>query len=280
MRNRKLNEKDVKNLSTNRLSDRVEFLERVVGEARDIMFTVEELKDHKFILKNRERAIKHMRLMHNLLNLYTYHENYFLNQAPAETRDFMFMLASASEYVNFQAYHIQNALQEKGLGAVPLGGSSSLLYTLQYDGFFDYKTVVSVNKKLSKLGPTAAQFYYGNIIGLKPIIDTEDPDELDIPAMLEDARLEAIEDAKKRKITDSVLSSASRMILAGELPKGTEKYDDKDNERIMAKYLDLFASKNKAKLKNKSADRKKLKTYIDEYKSKNKVANQEGLIDE
>ena len=280
MRNRKLNEKDVKNLSTNRLSDRVEFLERVVGEARDIMFTVEELKDHKFILKNRERAIKHMRLMHNLLNLYTYHENYFLNQAPAETRDFMFMLASASEYVNFQAYHIQNALQEKGLGAVPLGGSSSLLYTLQYDGFFDYKTVVSVNKKLSKLGSTAAQFYYGNIIGLKPIIDTEDPDELDIPAMLEDARLEAIEDAKKRKITDSVLSPASRMILAGELPKGTETYDDKDNERIMAKYLDLFASKNKAKLKNKAADRKKLKAYIDEYKSKNKIANQEGLNDD
>ena len=279
--NRELNEKDAGNLSTNKLSDRVDFLERVVGEAREIMFTTEELKDHKFILKNRERAIRHVRLMHNLLNLYTRHEDYFLNQAPPETRDFMFMFGQASEYVNFQEYHIQMALQKDGLGGVPHGGSSYLQYALDYNGFFDYKTVVSVNKKMAKLGMTTSQFYYGNIITLKPVIEAADEeDKLDIPQMLDDAMKTSVREAKDRKITDSVLSPATRILLSGELPKGTVNLSDTDYERIMAKYLDCFAAKNRAKLSKKTADRKKLQAYIDEYKKQNDISNAQGLIDD
>ncbi len=48
-------------------------------------------------------------------------------------------------------------------------------------------------------------------------------------------RQEAVADAKERKITDSVLGPATRMMLAGELPKGTEKYSDSDMEKIMNK---------------------------------------------
>ncbi|MBR3538081.1 MAG: hypothetical protein IKN79_03295 [Eubacterium sp.] len=69
------------------------------------------------------------------------------------------MLVKGSDFVNYQAYHIQNALQEKGLGPVGVGGSTGLSYALTYDGRMDYKSVVEENKKIAQMGPATALDY-------------------------------------------------------------------------------------------------------------------------
>ena len=281
MLNRKMNEEDVRNIGQNRLSARVDFLERVVSEARDIMFTTAELKDHKFILKNRERAVRHLRLMHNLLNLFRDHAGYFLNNASAETRDFMFMIGRGSDYVNYQAFHIQNALQAGGLGAVGLGGSSGTILALDYDGKVDYKTIVAENKKISQMGVSSAKMY---VAQFKALVNSgEDPVKNPAKDPQMKKMLKAAEqEGKNQKITDPDLPSGEGLLLRKELPKGTVAITDQNREALMAKYLDCFATKNKSTLSKKKKDRAKLAGYIEEYKTQyqSKCENAHGLYDD
>ena len=116
---RKLNEnmRECYSLMSEDLAERKPFLDRVLKDAKEMIFSIDELKDPKFILKNKERAIRHLAFMHNLTSLYDAHAEYYLKDASVkeEDREFLFMLVKGTKYISFSTEKIHQALFANGV---------------------------------------------------------------------------------------------------------------------------------------------------------------------
>ena len=148
--NLRLNIEDVNKLYENKLSARAQFLDRIANEAKEMAYSVDELRDHEFIRKNPERALRHVSFMHNLNNIFKMNAGYYLNKAPKEIRTFMFAL-NGTDYVNFSTFHIHQAIfGDNGLKIQYSGGSS---YTKSYVSLNgkSLAEVKKVNEKISKM---------------------------------------------------------------------------------------------------------------------------------
>ena len=276
--NRELNLQEFEGLETNKLSRRVSFLERVVDDARNILFTSEELKDYDFIRKNKERAIRTQQMMHNLLNIYTRNAGYYMNYAPEETRDFLFMLVKGSDYMTFQNYHIQRALYSQGLNSAGNGASTSFPCSFAYDEKRDYEEVKKQNDRLATLTPTVAWNYVLTYDSLyySPLSDEEMQQQLDIIAQSGDHLTMA-----------EISTGEEKMILKAELKPGAKEFTDADRESIIVKYLDCFIGNAEQRKKKQAANQEnieKLHGYINAFKNdpKNlsKCTNEKGLEDD
>ena len=138
---------------TRNLSDRKEFLDRVANEAAELAFTYKELNNPAFIVRNKERAIRHLSFFHSLLNLYHSHAGYYQTAADASVRGTLYNLLEATDYVNYSAFRIQQALMTDGMGAEGLQtGGSTMAGTahIPYMRGYDYKTIMAENKMIAK----------------------------------------------------------------------------------------------------------------------------------
>ena len=144
--------KDGKTVTRN-LSDRKEFLDRVANEAAELAFTYKELNNPAFIVRNKERAIRHLSFFNSLLNLYHSHAGYYQTAADASVRGTLYNLLEATDYVNYSAFRIQQALMTDGMGAEGLQtGGSTMAGTahIPYMRGYDYKTIMAENKMIAK----------------------------------------------------------------------------------------------------------------------------------
>lgn len=166
---RKLNEnmRECYSLMSEDLAERKPFLDRVLKDAKEMIFSIDELKDPKFILKNKERAIRHLAFMHNLTSLYDAHAEYYLKDASVkeEDREFLFMLVKGTKYISFSTEKIHQALFGNGVECSYVGENALPGELLGKKG----KKV----RKVEDLGAGEKAIYKGYFPGANGDVDEE-----------------------------------------------------------------------------------------------------------
>lgn len=89
---------DGKGYRSNKLSDRKPHLDYVAKEAMNLMFTIEQLNDDKYIRSHKEKALRALSFYHGLCETYDTHKHYYLTQADKDTRVFMYVIAGITTY--------------------------------------------------------------------------------------------------------------------------------------------------------------------------------------
>jgi hypothetical protein len=234
-----LNVSDCLSLMDNKLSSRKAFLDRIAKEAVGMMFTMDQLKDKKYIIANKERAIRHLGFMHDLLNIYNKHSDYFLKEADPSVRNALFTMVSGTEYINTASYYIQRALYSGGLKKPVNAGGKGAASTITFDSeIMSYEQLKEENKKLDKMTPNQAKLYASEFNSL--INNREDPYEED--------------EVEKREIlmanstvTVHSLGVGGAIIAKNEYKKKNDKSEisQSEIEKIIKKYCDPYAGKNK-----------------------------------
>ena len=166
---RKLNEnmRECYSLMNEDLAERKPFLDRVLKDAKEMIFSIDELKDPKFILKNKDRAIRHLAFMHNLTSLYDAHAEYYLKDKSVneEDREFLFMLVKGTKYISFSTEMIHQALFGDGIECSYVGENALPGEILGKKG----KKV----RKVEELGAGEKAIYKGSFQGANSDVDEE-----------------------------------------------------------------------------------------------------------
>ena len=166
---RKLNEnmRECYSLMSEDLAERKPFLDRVLKDAKEMIFSIDELKDPKFILKNKDRAIRHLAFMHNLTSLYDAHAEYYLKDKSVndEDREFLFMLVKGTKYISFSTEMIHQALFGNGVECSYVGENALPGEILEKKG----KKV----RKVEELGAGEKAIYKGSFPGANSNVDEE-----------------------------------------------------------------------------------------------------------
>ncbi|MBE5825948.1 MAG: hypothetical protein E7307_04855 [Butyrivibrio sp.] len=268
----RLNIEDCNNLCANSMAKRKDFLDRIANEAMKVVFTVDELNDTAFILKNKQRAIHHLNLIHNIINLYNDHAEYYQKDADPKIRRFMFALVSATDYINLSAFKIQQALFSKGLDRSFTGASSSGYGAVIYrKGVVSYEDVIADNKRLAKTAPGTAMEYATNFnSATKKKMDPYDEEEEMVLAIVRKKL-----GTQKARLSD--LGIGGKVLYKGEYGDSPKEIDYGQEVKIIRKYLGIF---KKGKTDKKIFD--KLDECIDSYRKEPyaSTGNQKDLIND
>lgn len=147
-----LNNNDLYFLTLDDMEQRKPFLDRIAGEARDLCFTVDQLRDPAYILKNKTRAIRHLAFMHNAREVYESNSSYYQKDADPAYGDFMSKLMNETNYVEYSSFRIQQALFGNGLELSYTGGDPIVAYTVKFKKGKgkSYEDIKKQNESLSK----------------------------------------------------------------------------------------------------------------------------------
>ena len=227
-----------------------------------MVFTVDELKDHNFRRKNKSRAIKHLNMMHNLLNLNKDHAEYFQKNADPKIRMFMFSLTIATDYLNYSNFHIQQALFSQGLNISETGGSSGARSYVNYKkGKMKYEDVVKKNKEISELAEKkspniANQLAMSYDMAYENMQNPDDPNSM---------MGKYVQNAKNAKDELDDLGYGGMILYEAEYKAKPKYYEYLKEEAIMKKYLDVFKSGKISKRTASTIDK-----CIENYRNLNK----------
>ncbi len=147
-----LNNNDLYFLTLDDMEQRKPFLDRIAGEARELCFTVDQLRDPAYILKNKARAIRHLAFMHNAKELYESNSSYYQKEADPVYRDLMSGLMTETNYVEYSSIRIQQALFGNGLEISYTGDDPVEAYTVKFEKGKgkSYREIKKENENLSK----------------------------------------------------------------------------------------------------------------------------------
>jgi chemotaxis protein histidine kinase CheA len=255
-RNLKQNISDVNKLKENTLSARIDVLESMVSRAKSIMFTPKELKDYKFLRNNRARAVRCLQMMFSMLNLFLNNRRYFISQASAETREFMFMLNEGSNYVPYMSFHIQNALFSQGNRIKGMGSSNWHDFRLPYDYGLDYNQMRQENKKIATQMNSSCMAYGNHFINyvqegkfdpyeIKPEEEKDEEKFQDRLAEIQDLEYFATE-GQHLKMSDLGGQGEKVMmkhLFEREKRKDVKEFTHADREKIINRYMGGFKKK-------------------------------------
>lgn len=263
------NKKDCESLCKNSLSARKAFLDRKAMEAKAMMFTPDQLRDHDYIRKNMRRAMRHLTFMHNLKNLFEAHAGYYLNHPSDEVKTIMFGLTTGTDYILYSNYHIQQALF--GSNGLPMpwpGGSSApkAYVSIQTRKGHELR-VKDVRKENAKVGGLGYKKATGYASAFYPMYMMRNDPRFDLEGQLKQF--------ETHEYDSNTLGVAANYIFEKEFK--TSELTDEREFTILKKYLVPESGKKKAEIQSR------MLKVIDEYKTKVPHAhlkNHQGIVED
>ena len=224
------------------------------NEAAELAFTYKELNNPAFIVRNKERAIRHLSFFHNLLNLYQTHADYYQTKADASVRGTLYNLLEATDYVNYSSFRIQQALLIDGMGADGLfSGDSTMNNTasIPYMRGYDYKTIMAENKMIAEdlnyLQATNYARHYADSVG-----KMQEPEE---------RTLRVAKNNNKFVKVDTPLAEYIELKL--KYGRNKKEFTAQQREELLKSTLEEL-SRTKGKGKKKDDERKRYNEMMDE----------------